>query len=247
VTLLSDGQHRGLAYRLNEIGKLAKGRFLARMDADDLMHPHRLAEQVAFLAANPSVDVLGTAAYTIDADSRPAGVRGQRQPVPRRDSVLKGGLLLHPTVMMQTSWFRKNEYSLRFPRAEDHELWCRVCERARISSLDQPLLFYRETVPINVEAYARTCRSVRLVIKEYGPKRIGRMRTWGLLLRTALKECLYRACRHPWWQSWLLKRRSSELSPQERAEAERIIASIRSAPLPGWTAATGEEHEHSFS
>jgi len=48
VRVLRDGQNKGLPARLNEIVRLAKGELVARMDADDAMHPLRLAKQVGF-------------------------------------------------------------------------------------------------------------------------------------------------------------------------------------------------------
>jgi hypothetical protein len=50
IRLVDDGEHRGLVYRLNQIAALAASPFLARMDADDLMHPQRLERQLACLS-----------------------------------------------------------------------------------------------------------------------------------------------------------------------------------------------------
>src|SRR3954468_15780628 len=49
VRVLSDGKNVGLPCRLNQIAAVARGEMLARMDADDLMHPNRIAAQVALL------------------------------------------------------------------------------------------------------------------------------------------------------------------------------------------------------
>jgi len=46
IRLVDDGEHRGLVYRLNQIAEIAASPFLARMDADDLMHPQRLERQL---------------------------------------------------------------------------------------------------------------------------------------------------------------------------------------------------------
>src|SRR5215207_5701854 len=67
IRVMSDGRNKGLAARLNEITSSACGRYIARMDADDLMHPDRLARQVALLQTRPRVDVVGTATYATDA------------------------------------------------------------------------------------------------------------------------------------------------------------------------------------
>src|SRR5690242_8874277 len=76
VRVVSGGGTIGLSRRLNEIAQLATCDRLARMDADDIMHPERLERQSAHLDANPEVDVLGSAAYVLDEDGCVAGIRG---------------------------------------------------------------------------------------------------------------------------------------------------------------------------
>lgn len=62
--------NRGLIYRLNESINMARGKFYARMDADDIMHPDRIKKQVECLSRNVRVDVVGTAWYSIDCNNR---------------------------------------------------------------------------------------------------------------------------------------------------------------------------------
>src|SRR5271157_3722803 len=59
VRVIADGQHLGLGARLNQIVGMARGRYIARMDADDLMHPERLQTQLDYLLQHPRVDVVG--------------------------------------------------------------------------------------------------------------------------------------------------------------------------------------------
>ena len=49
IVVYRDGVNKGLPARLNEISTLAKGRYLARMDADDIMHPERIEKQLKIL------------------------------------------------------------------------------------------------------------------------------------------------------------------------------------------------------
>src|SRR5688572_24039063 len=55
-------RNRGLAARLNQCVRLARGQYIARMDADDVAYPHRLERQVQFLEAHRDIDLLGTGA-----------------------------------------------------------------------------------------------------------------------------------------------------------------------------------------
>src|SRR5690554_372042 len=75
VTIISDGENRKLPYRLNQIAQLSTTKYLARMDADDIMHPERIEKQLEILQKNPDIDVLGTNAYSIDDENNIQGVR----------------------------------------------------------------------------------------------------------------------------------------------------------------------------
>jgi glycosyltransferase involved in cell wall biosynthesis len=240
VSVLSDGANRGLARRLNQIAGLAETEFVARMDADDLMHPDRLRRQISYFEEFPNTDVVGTATYTIDAHSFPLGRRGDQPVDARISSVLERAMLVHPTVMARSAWLRKNPYSVEYPRAEDYELWCRVCRDARIANIATPLLFYREGVPVNLRAYLQTCQSSRRIVRCYGPAIIGRTATAALVVKTALKECVYHLARSQRLQFALLRRRSAPLTVEDRASASRIIASILATPVPGLPDPKGE-------
>lgn len=240
VSVLSDGANRGLAQRLNQISGLAETEFVARMDADDLMHPDRLRRQISYFEEFPNTDVVGTATYTIDAHSIPLGRRGDQPVDARIRSVLERAMLIHPTVTARSAWLQKNLYSVEYPRAEDYELWCRVCRDARIANIDTPLLFYREGVPVNLRGYLQTCQSARRIVRRYGPANIGRTATAALVVKTALKECVYHLVRSQRLQFALLRRRSTPLTVEERASASRIIASIRATPVPGLPDPKGE-------
>lgn len=247
VFVLSDGANRGLAQRLNQITELAESEFVARMDADDLMHPDRLRRQISFFEEFPNTDVVGTATYTIDAHSFPVGRRGDRPVDARISSVLERAMLIHPTMMARRAWLRKNPYSVEYPRAEDYELWCRVCRYARIANIATPLLFYREGVPLNLRAYLQTCQSSRRIVRRYGPATIGRTATVALVVKTALKECVYRLARPRRLQFALLRRRSAPLTVEEQAAASRIIASILATPVPGLHDPKGEHRQRGSS
>ncbi len=66
VKIISDGKNINLGNRLNSIPAMTETTFLARMDADDIMHPQRIEKQINILKNNPEIDVLGTNAYSID-------------------------------------------------------------------------------------------------------------------------------------------------------------------------------------
>src|SRR5690242_7757702 len=161
VRVLYDGSRRGLCARLNQIASLAQGAYLARMDADDLMHPERIELQLNVLRADPTIDLVDTATFSVDDDLTPLGVRGDRPLDSRPEVVLRNGLLIHPTVMGRAEWFRSNPYDPVYVRAEDRELWNRTCATTKFARLGQPLFFYREGRAGNLRNYLRTESTVR--------------------------------------------------------------------------------------
>jgi glycosyltransferase involved in cell wall biosynthesis len=233
VRVLSDGHHRGLCARLNQITSLAEGAYLARMDADDLMHPERVERQIGFLRANPSVDVIDTATFTVDDHLTPLGIRGDDPLDPRAEAVLEEGLLVHPTVMGRVEWFRGNPYDPAYVRAEDRELWSRTCATTTFARLCEPLFFYREGPTGNLDNYLNTEKTVRAVLHRYGPPLVGRWRTRRLVMRSRLKSMAYRLATALGRQDRLIKRRNRPLTVAEAQEARRILSAIRNTAVPG--------------
>lgn len=140
VQIISDGKNQNLGYRLNEIPKYTTTEYLARMDADDIMHPQRLEIQLNFLKNHPETDVVGSNIYSINEHDF---VTGARLPF-RTHYAEKVHSFWHPTIMAKTGWFRKNPYDVKAYRVEDAELWLRTFSTNNFIRLSSPLLFYRE-------------------------------------------------------------------------------------------------------
>lgn len=142
IKVLSDGQNKHLAYRLNEIAKLCQTKYLARMDADDIMHPERLEKQLKILEQNPEIDVLGSNAYSIDDNDN---IQGIRMKIDNDEfKLLDCKSFIHPSIIAKTTWFRANPYDIKAVRVEDYELWQRTLSKSVFKVYTQPLLFYRE-------------------------------------------------------------------------------------------------------
>ena len=135
IKLVDDMTNKGLIYRLNQSIAMAKGKYYARMDADDIMVVSRIEEQVTFLDAHPEVDVCGASIMTIDNENRIVGSGFN-------EGKVNG--FIHPTVMGRTSWFKSNPYADWALRAEDFELWSRTSSVSNFYAIGKPLLFYRE-------------------------------------------------------------------------------------------------------
>lgn len=140
VKIISDGKNINLGNRLNSIPFITETKFLARMDADDIMHPQRIEKQLNILKNNPDIDVLGSNAYSIDENN---DVVGKRMNV-SGDSLVSVTTFTHPTIIAKTEWFKKNPYDVLALRVEDSELWLRTYNKYNFKSTTEPLLFYRE-------------------------------------------------------------------------------------------------------
>lgn len=224
--------NRGLAFRLNQITHLAKGKYIARMDADDMMHPERLERQLLYLKENPDIDLLSTASFIIDQKLNVSGLRGETQPEWQHHFVLSNKMILHSTVTASAEWLRGNPYSPDYVRAEDHELWCRTFSSSRFAHLTEPLLFYREGI-VNVANYLATCRTDRRIYKTYGPNYAGKRRTLSLVAGTYLKGFAYQVFDIFNRTDFLARKRNRRLSANEKAYAESVIEAIRATNIPG--------------
>lgn len=145
IRIFADGANKGLPARLNEAIDRSAGKYLARMDHDDLCFPERLARQVAFLEAHSEIDLLATRALTFVAPGEALGLFPFRE---THEAICaapwNGYYMPHPTWMGRLDWFRKHRY--RTPgvrRAEDQELLLRAMPDSRYACLPEVLFAYR--------------------------------------------------------------------------------------------------------
>lgn len=224
--------NRGLAQSLNEIARVARAPYLARMDADDLMHPERLEQQVRFLDGHPGIPLVTSAAYVLDRSGRPAGIRELAAPDTSPAAMLARNRILHPSVTGRTQWFRDHSYDPAYHRAEDHELWCRALGTTAVGHVGQPLLFYRDAALGNARKYAQSCLADRVIYRRYGPAQIGRFATARLLAKAFLKPLAYAVSTRVGLEARLLRARYSELSEVQRAAAEHTLQRIAGTAIP---------------
>jgi len=226
VRIITHAKNEGLVSCLNEIAVLAKGSVIARVDADDVMHPRRLEEQLGVLRSNSEADVVGTGAYVIDGANRVIGVRGCTTPQFSAALAVRSGLLMHPTIMGRSEWFLRNPYDPAFYRAEDHELWCRTATNTVFAHISKPLHFYREQLVGYDTKYLQSCRTDRKVIRKYGHAYVGLKGMIALLALSLAKEFTCRALAAVGQEELLVRRRNLPLPAYEYADAQIIVDGI---------------------
>lgn len=136
----------GLVAALNYGITASAAPLIARMDADDIAVPDRLARQFGFLQANPDIDVVGSQVSFINERGVLTGKTTKLPESPEAVSktLVKHCCIRHPTVLMRREAFEKvGGYRAQFIAAEDLDLWLRLAEHGKLANLPHALLFYR--------------------------------------------------------------------------------------------------------
>ncbi len=136
----------GLVRSLNRGIDMVRGPYVARMDADDIAMPDRLAQQVAYLDSQSQCVAVGGAILKIDVDSDPLGIdRLPQQHMDIERALLERRTgLFHPTTMLRTDALRSvGGYRPQYEMVEDHDLWLRLAERGQLANLSSVVLCYR--------------------------------------------------------------------------------------------------------
>lgn len=147
IKFYPDRTNRKRPARLNESLSVAKGKYYAIMDGDDVAYPERLLKQVQYLEGHPEIDLLGAQMLVFRDRGEPIGRRLFPLTHEQICSNPSAGFpMAQPTFMGRTEWFRKHRYD---PRAragvEDQDLLLRSYWTSRFANLPEVLMGYRET------------------------------------------------------------------------------------------------------
>ena len=145
IQLVREASTSFLAVRLNQAVGLSRGEFIARMDADDICFPERLARQVARLREDPELDLIGCGAVVFTSGGELVGelpIGLVHQDIVARP--FAGFPFPHPTWCGRASWFRNNPYDTGVGYAEDQDLLLRCFRHSRLGAVDAVLLAYRQ-------------------------------------------------------------------------------------------------------
>jgi glycosyltransferase involved in cell wall biosynthesis len=140
--------NRGIAATLNRGVELARSEWIARIDADDRMLPHRLERQLAFLGEHPDLSVAGSLIRYISEDGHPLGTRWSPFTTPEAVSrAVRSNRVIavpHNAVLMRRSAVQAVGYRPEYVPVEDLDLWNRMVERGhRILVQPEVLTEYR--------------------------------------------------------------------------------------------------------
>jgi glycosyltransferase involved in cell wall biosynthesis len=146
MRVLRNDAQLGLAASLNRGLDEARGRYVARLDADDVALPRRLERQLARLRAAPNVAVVGSAVLEL-ADASRVGTMHAMPMLPQevRWAALFSSPFFHPTVVADRDILDRHElrYDTSFEESEDYDLWSRLLAVADGDNVSDPLVLYR--------------------------------------------------------------------------------------------------------
>ncbi len=148
IKLVNNPYNKGLVYSLNLGIEMAQGKYIARMDCDDISLPSRLKKQVDLLEKTKYA-LVASKIITIDKNGKELGlwVEDQRAITPEkiRSQLPKGNCLAHPSIMVRSNIIRKYLYnSNQNFYTEDYDLWLRmVSDGNNLGKVNEVLLKYR--------------------------------------------------------------------------------------------------------
>jgi glycosyltransferase involved in cell wall biosynthesis len=140
-------KNEGVAVASNQGLKMARGKYIARMDADDISLPHRFEKQVAFLEMHSEIDIIGSAISLVDDRGHKIGLIS----VPLDDLAIrwKGCFstpLMHPTIMFRRSIIVEHDliyYGGPSEKSDDVDFLLRFLEYGKAANFAEPLYVYR--------------------------------------------------------------------------------------------------------
>ena len=139
IKLINNEQNQGVAKSLNIGISAAKGKYIARMDADDISLPQRFQTQFDFMEQNPDIDICGSWMETFGNEERVVNFPLSHSDI--RDTAFFSPPLPHPTAIFKRDL--SLQYSSEFPRAEDYDLWCKKIDTCKFANIPKILLHYR--------------------------------------------------------------------------------------------------------
>lgn len=145
IVLLENEKNSGIVITLNKGLDASKGEYIARMDADDISLPERLAIQVEYLDKHPEIGVLGTGIRIFGDNIAPYNRVFTTNPEQLKPELIFNSCIAHPTVMLRKAVLDSENfrYDKRFSGAEDYVLWWDLSKKAKIATVPDILHYYR--------------------------------------------------------------------------------------------------------
>lgn len=148
IVYLENEVNSGLVFTLNKGIAAARGKWIARIDGDDIALPARLEKQLAFFSENPEARVLATTIVLVNEKNEITGEWKDdvqhTTPGEIRRFLPFNNCIAHPTIMIDAGLIQQYRYDPSQKLSEDYDLWLRLtADGHTIYKLKEPLLRHR--------------------------------------------------------------------------------------------------------
>ncbi|MBL4559904.1 MAG: glycosyltransferase [Labilibaculum sp.] len=148
IIILNNECNLGLTKSLNKGLKIAKGKYIARMDADDISFKNRFERQYDYMMSNPSIVACGAWAETIGLGKKINKTHLLTDSKDIHDSFVLYAPFIHPTLFIRNSTLVRNSinYDESFKRAQDYKLALDLMKVGKLGNIPHILLQYRISI-----------------------------------------------------------------------------------------------------
>jgi glycosyltransferase involved in cell wall biosynthesis len=169
VRVFANGKNTGRSASLNKLNSLARGKYIARFDADDMCSKTRIQRQVDFMESHPEVDIVGTEVCYLDRNDTPIGCHFTLFPshnqICKHPSRMLG--IIHGAILGKREWFQKNPYDEALSISVDYNLFLRTYKHSTFANIPEPLYYYRLDQSFNLKKQFCARRVVAKFLFEY--------------------------------------------------------------------------------
>ena len=143
IRLVENRNNLGQSETLNKGLRLAKGKYIARMDQDDISMPERLKKQFEFMENNSDIDVCGSWLQLMGKYNGILELETKSEKI--KMNLLTNENLAHPTVMIRKRTLVKYDlnYNPAYSVAQDYDLWVRMFDFCSFANIPEALIKYR--------------------------------------------------------------------------------------------------------
>jgi glycosyltransferase involved in cell wall biosynthesis len=165
IRIVELAENRGIGGALNVGLAIATGKYILRMDADDIALPDRIAKQVEFMENHPEIGVSGALAQFFDGANFNSSIPQEQL----KPNLLLDCVFAHPTVIIRKSIL--DSYGIEFSGyLEDYELWVKLSSLTEFGLLSEVVLQYRRSenqfTATNLEKRTNEANKIRAMFAE---------------------------------------------------------------------------------
>jgi len=149
IKIINNEKNMGLAKSLNKGLKIAKGKYIARMDADDISLQERLEKQLAIIEKNKNVGMVASWIHIIDENNNYVrdwhADREDNSPEEIYYTLFFKNCIAHSSVLFNKELILKiGGYDESFKKSQDYELWIRLSKITKIIKIKDVLVIRKE-------------------------------------------------------------------------------------------------------